>query len=50
MIVHRRTWFYRLAGQPFAHTISFKMPLTAQQAKEALRRTFSAAPIELWAH
>jgi hypothetical protein len=49
MIVHRRTWFYRLAGQKFAHVISFKIPLTAQQVREEIRRTFSAAPLELWA-
>ena len=34
MIVHRRTWFYRLAGQKFAHAISFKIPLTANQVRE----------------
>lgn len=49
MIAHRRTWFYRLAGQQFAQVISFRIPLTAHQAREALRQTFSAAPIELWA-
>jgi len=49
MIAHRRTWFYRLAGQQFAQTISFAMPLTASQAREALRRAFHALPVELWA-
>lgn len=49
MIAHRRTWLYRLAGQKFAHAISFKVPLTAHQVREELRRTFSAAPVELWA-
>jgi hypothetical protein len=49
MIVHRRTWFYRMAGQKFAHSISFRIPLTAHQVREELRRTFSAAPLELWA-
>lgn len=49
MIVHRRTWFYRMAGQKFAHAISFKMPLTAQQVREELNRMFSAPPMELWA-
>lgn len=49
MIAHRRTWFYRLAGQEFAQTISFKCPMTAHQAREVLRRTFAAPLIELWA-
>lgn len=49
MIAHRRTWLYRLAGQKFAHAISFKVPMTAHQVREELRRTFSAAPVELWA-
>ena len=49
MIAHRRNWFYRLAGQKFAHAISFKMPLTAQQVREELRRTFSTDLLELWA-
>ena len=29
MIVRRRTWLYRLAGQTFAQLISFKKPVTA---------------------
>jgi hypothetical protein len=47
MIVRRRTWFYRLAGQRFAHAITFKIPLTATKVKEALRRSVGM-PIELW--
>lgn len=50
MIVHRRTWFYRLAGQSFAQAISFKVPLTAHQVRVELRRMLHAAPLELWAH
>lgn len=50
MIVHRRVWFYRLDGQGFAKTISFAMPVTASQARKALRRTFGSAPLELWSH
>lgn len=50
MIVHRRTWFYRLAGQDFAHAISFKIPLTAQKVREALQKRFGAGPLELWSH
>lgn len=47
MIVRRRTWFYRLAGQRFAHAVTFKMPLTATKVKEILRQTVGS-PVELW--
>jgi hypothetical protein len=47
MIVRRRTWFYRLAGERFAHAITFKAPLTATRVREALRKTVGA-PLELW--
>jgi len=47
MIVHRRTWFYRLAGENFAHAITFKNPLTAAKVKEILGRSVGV-PIELW--
>lgn len=50
MIAHRRTWFYRLAGQTFAQVISFKLPVTAHEAKEALQRQFGAKPLEVWSH
>jgi len=50
MIAHRRTWFYRLAGQRFAQTISFKIPLTAQQVRETLLQQFGSKPVELWSH
>lgn len=48
MIVHRRTWFYRLAGQKFAHAITFKIPVTANKVRDSLQRTFGAAPVEIW--
>jgi hypothetical protein len=47
MIVRRRTWLYRLPGERTIHSISFKIPLTTAQAKEALRRLVGA-PTELW--
>ena len=47
MIVRRRTWFYRLAGQKFAHAITFKMPVTAVKVRDALSKTVGV-PIELW--
>jgi hypothetical protein len=47
MIAHRRTWFYRLAGQKFAHAITFKMPVTAAKVREALGKTVGA-PLEVW--
>jgi len=50
MIAHRRTWFYRLAGQNFAQIISFKLPVTGQKVKEVLRQKFGTAPLELWSH
>ena len=47
MIAHRRTWFYRLAGQKFAHAITFKIPVTATQVRETLSKTLGA-PLEVW--
>jgi hypothetical protein len=47
MITQRRTWFYRLAGQHFAHAITFKIPVTANKVREALRQTVGT-PLELW--
>jgi hypothetical protein len=47
MIIRRRTWFYRLAGENFAHAITFKNPITAAKVKEALARSIGM-PIELW--
>ena len=43
MLVRRRTWFYRLAGEQFAHAITFKLPLTSAKAKAAAR-TLSPLP------
>lgn len=50
MIAHRRTWFYRLPGERFAHAITFKFPLTIIKAKEALRKALGKAPVEVWNH
>jgi hypothetical protein len=47
MIVRRRTWFYRLANQAFAETISFDQPVTAAKARDILRRSVGI-PIDLW--
>lgn len=47
MIVHRRTWFYRLAGQRFAHAITFKTPVTAAMVRATLGKTVGV-PAELW--
>jgi len=47
MVVRRRTWFYRLAGQMYAQLVSFDRPLTSVSAKMALRRTVGN-PLELW--
>ncbi|CAG0983351.1 hypothetical protein RHDC4_02029 [Rhodocyclaceae bacterium] len=47
MIVRRRTWFYRLAGQNFAHAVTFRIPVTAARVREALRHSVGV-PIELW--
>ena len=48
MVVRRRTWFYRLAGQMYAQQISFERPLTPVSARMALRRLVGN-PLELWA-
>lgn len=47
MIVKRRTWLYRLAGQRYVQSISFKQPITALQVRNALRRTVGF-PLEIW--
>jgi hypothetical protein len=47
MIVRRRTWLYRLPGQCFVRSISFKIPLTVAQVKAALRHTVGM-PEEIW--
>lgn len=48
MIVRRRSWLYRLAGQRFVHSISFDKPVTACKVKEFLQRSVGL-PKELWA-
>ncbi len=47
MIVKRRTWLYRLAGQRFVQSISFEHPVTASKARDALRQSVGI-PVELW--
>lgn len=47
MIVRRRTWLYRLAGQAFAQTISFEQPVTASKVRDVLRRSVGI-PRDLW--
>jgi hypothetical protein len=47
MIVKRRTWLYRLTGQAFAQLISFNEPVTANKAREELRRSVGD-PLDLW--
>ncbi|HWV18648.1 MAG TPA: hypothetical protein VNZ68_08760 [Rhodocyclaceae bacterium] len=47
MIVRRRTWLYRLPGERAIRSISFKIPVTTAQAKEALKRVVGT-PSELW--
>ncbi|MBL8488860.1 MAG: hypothetical protein JNK22_17475 [Rhodocyclaceae bacterium] len=47
MIVRRRTWLYRLAGQMFAQSIAFEKPVTAAAARDFIRRTVGK-PLELW--
>lgn len=48
MLVRRRTWLYRLAGQMFLQQIAFDRPVTAAVVRRALRRTVGN-PLELWA-
>ena len=47
MLVRRRVWFYRLAGERFAHAITFRIPMTAAKVKAALGQTVGI-PAELW--
>lgn len=47
MIVRRRTWLYRLAGQPFAQVISFEHPVTASKVRDVLRRSVGS-PLDVW--
>ena len=47
MIVRRRTWMYRLAGQLLAQIISFEHPVTASKVRHTLRQSVGI-PVELW--
>jgi len=47
MIVRRRIWMYRLAGQLLAQTISFDIPVTASKVRDALKRSVGI-PVEVW--
>ena len=47
MVVRRRTWYYRLAGQMYAQLIAFDRPLTHSDAVMALRRSVGI-PVEMW--
>ncbi len=47
MIIRRRTWLYRLAGQPFAQSISFAQPVTAAMVRNVLRRSVGL-PQDIW--
>jgi hypothetical protein len=48
MLVRRRNWLYRLAGQLYAQPIQFDRPVTANDVRAALRRSIGF-PQELWA-
>jgi hypothetical protein len=47
MVVRRRTWLYRLAGQMYAQIVSFDRPVTCASARMALRRSVGN-PLEMW--
>lgn len=47
MIVRRRIWLYRLAGQGYAQTVAFDNRVTAAMARKFLRSTVGD-PLELW--
>lgn len=47
MIIRRRTWLYRLAGQKFVQTACFERPVTTARARDILRRTVGL-PVEIW--
>lgn len=47
MIIRRRIWMYRLAGQAFAQAISFDHPVTAAKVRDVLRRSVGS-PVDLW--
>ena len=47
MIVRRRIWLYRLAGQRYAQSVAFDDRVTAAMARRHLRSTVGN-PLELW--
>ena len=47
MLVRRRTWYYRLAGQMYAQLVTFDRPVTLSSARSALRSSIGN-PLELW--
>jgi hypothetical protein len=47
MLVRRRIWLYRLAGQIVPQQISFERAVTAATVRKILRRTVGN-PLELW--
>lgn len=47
MIVRRKTWLYRLAGQRFVHSITFRTAVTATRVREVLRASVGT-PLEIW--
>jgi len=48
VIVRRRTWLYRLAGQRYAQTVSFNNRVTASRVRVFLRHSVGD-PLEVWA-
>jgi hypothetical protein len=48
VIVRRRTWLYRLAGQRFPQAVSFNDRVTASWVRDFLRNSVGD-PLELWA-
>ena len=47
VIVRRRNWLYRMAGQKFVQSISFEHPITAAQVRNFLRASVGV-PLEIW--
>jgi hypothetical protein len=47
MVVRRRNWLYRLAGQMYAQVATFDRPITSMSARMALQRSVGN-PLELW--
>jgi hypothetical protein len=47
MLIRRRTWFYRLAGQLVPQQICLERPVTMAIVRRILRRTVGN-PLEIW--